>query len=176
MHLQNIYTYPSVYVYFLSAKSTMSIFCLSLMGLFLHVPFGQRVFLFLSFTDNLLKELLHYYFCFFTSQLFPQSNSTCFVESIIPLKLLIPTLPTTSLVINPKESFQSSDYKVFFKNVWQSSCLLKCLSWLSQHLLLLVFLPSLFKKVFWQLYQVPVFWDAHVGILLSPWLSCLSTL
>lgn len=68
---------------------------------------------------NLRKELLHYYFCFFTSQLFPQSNSACFVESIIPLKLLIPTLPTISLEINPSESFQSSDYKVFSKNVRQ---------------------------------------------------------
>ena len=176
MHLQNIYTYVSFYAFSLGTKSTMSTFCLSSLGLFLHVSLGQHVSLLLRFTDNLLKDLLHYYFCFLTSQLFPQSNSACFVESIILLKLLMPTLPTISLVIKPTESFQSSDYKAFFKNVRQSSCLLKCLSWLSQHLLVLVFLPSLFKMVVRQLYQLPVFWDACVGILLSPCLSHLSAL
>lgn len=141
MYLQNRYTYASFYAFSLGAKSTMSTFCLSLLGLFLHVSLGQHISLLLHFTDNLLKDLLHYYFCFFTSQLFPQSNSACFVESIIPLKLLMPTLPTISLVIKPTESFQSSDYKAFFKNVWQSSCLLNaflgfhntCLFWYSSH-------------------------------------------
>ena len=66
-----------------------------------------------------MKRCYIYCFCFFTFQNFP-SISASFVEPIIPLKLLIPGLPTISLLIYPNRIFFNLQITKLFLRIYDT--------------------------------------------------------